>query len=411
MSDHKHYDIIVVGAGLVGAAFVALLQKYQKNNTAPLSIALIDVGQAPCLPEIKKPEFDPRVVALTHASQQLLVDLNVWETITAQRACSYTHMHVWDNDGTASIDFSAEDIQQNQLGTIVENSILQCAVLDNITASPTIDIIRGIRVVALNTYSNDGVQTTELICSDSRILSANIVVAADGAHSTLRELANISVRQWEYKHKAIVATVKSERSHQFTAWQNFLSTGPLAFLPLDHASEQYCSIVWSLDNEKADAMMALNDEQFSQQLGRAFEQRLGRVQSVSARFCFPLTQRHALEYSHDNIVLMGDAAHTIHPLAGQGVNLGLLDAQALAVEVTRAIERGISINDPSVLRRYQRKRKGHNVEVMLLMEAFKRLFGSRQLVFRWLRNMGMKKVNEWQLLKNWLAKQAIKYDE
>ena len=154
--------------------------------------------------------------------------------------------------------------------------------------------------------------------------------------------------------------------------------------------------------------MALDDDEFSIALGKAFEHRLGHVESVAQRFSFPLVQRHAVDYSENSMVLIGDAAHTIHPLAGQGMNLGLLDAHALATEIVRAQTRGLAINDGSVLRRYQRKRKGHNMEVMLLMEGLKRLFGSRNALVRWLRNAGMKKVNEWYLLKNWLAKKAIK---
>jgi 2-octaprenylphenol hydroxylase len=427
VTEHKQYDVVVVGAGLVGASFVALLAQQitdtasASSSSTPIRIAVIDGATAPRVPQPaphvdQAPAFDPRVVALTHASQQLFKTVGVWQTITEQRACAYTHMHVWDNDGTASIDFSAADIQQEQLGYIVENSILQCAVLDALhdymdTSHVQIDIMRGVSVKALHTVGQHTSQVTEIECSDARVLSARLVVAADGAQSIIRELSDIPVRAWEYEHKAIVATVKSEKSHQLTAWQNFLSSGPLAFLPLDHVSHQYCSIVWSLDNEKADAMMALDESQFCQQLGRAFEHRLGQVESISPRFCFPLTQRHAVDYSRDNIVLIGDAAHTIHPLAGQGVNLGLLDAQALVIEIMRALERQLAVNEPSILRRYQRKRKAHNVEVMLLMEGFKRLFGSRQLLVRWLRNVGMKKVNEWYLLKNWLAKQAIKNDE
>jgi 2-octaprenylphenol hydroxylase len=263
--------------------------------------------------------------------------------------------------------------------------------------------MRGMSVTALEKHHG----MTTVICSDDTKLSAPLIIAADGGQSKIRELANLNTREWDYQHKAIVATVESSQSHQFTAWQNFLVSGPLAFLPLDHESENYCSIVWSLDSEKADAVMALNDDDFSTALARAFESRLGRVVSVSPRYCFPLQQRHAIDYSSDNIVLIGDAAHTIHPLAGQGVNLGLLDAQALAAEIKRAVVRDLPLSEPSILRRYQRQRKANNLEVMLLMEGFKRLFGSKKLLLRYLRNMGLRKVNGLKALKNWLTKKAI----
>ncbi len=424
----EHYDVIIVGAGLVGASLAALLGEKlsasaisNSSTKKPLSIALIDAAEEPSASDVSvsPPVFDPRVVALTHASQQLFESLDVWQDIIAQRACSYTDMHVWDDDGTASIHFNAKEIQQASLGHIVENNILLSAVLNKIKQQDNITCIRGIKVNAF-TQTDDGASIT---LSDDTTLSATLVVAADGGQSKMRELVNIATREWDYQHKAIVATIKSEHSHQHTAWQNFLSTGPLAFLPLsvskeqDHSeinspeissSEKYCSIVWSVETDKADELMALDDELFCEALGKAFEHRLGVVESTSRRFSFPLKQRYAIEYSNQGVVLIGDAAHTIHPLAGQGVNLGLLDAQALAGEINRALDRGLAINEPSVLRRYQRQRKGHNIEVMLLMESFKRLFGSRNIMVRWLRNAGMKKVNELALLKNWLAKQAIK---
>ena len=421
----NHYDIVVVGAGLVGASFSALLaQKLQSvkpcisaSSPRPLSIALVDHGQAPVSHKhrVQGNEFidnasavscfDPRVVALTQASKSLFSTLGLWQDIQSLRSCAYTNMHVWDDDGTGSIHFSAEDIQEEALGYIVENTLLLSAVLERIEQC-SITVLRGVavnRMVQHNGY-------TELLGTDGTILSAGLVVAADGGQSAIRALASMPVREWPYEHKAIVATVECEKSHEMTAWQNFLSTGPLAFLPLDHPSERYCSIVWSADNNKADEMMDLTDDDFCSALSRAFEYRLGKVVSVSQRFCFSLNQRHAVDYVSDNIVLIGDAAHTIHPLAGQGVNLGLLDAQALANELVRAFERGLAVNDASVLRRYQRQRKGHNIEVMLLMEALKRLFSHRQLWVRCLRNLGLKSVNEWGLLKNWLAKQAVRND-
>jgi 2-octaprenylphenol hydroxylase len=429
----SHYDIIVVGAGLVGASFVALLAKCQADkNNSPLRIALIDAGKAPLLPAINKElskdlgqglnesaQFDPRVVALTHASKSLFSTLGLWEKVQQQRACAYQHMHVWDHDGTANIQFSAQEIQQQQLGHIVENSILQCTLLDYLAEQSCVTILHGIKVDSLLVASNaaDNKEkdaatadlVTTLLCDDGTSLSANLIVAADGGQSTIRRLANMETREWDYHHKAIVATVRSSQSHQFTAWQNFLPSGPLAFLPIDHPSEKYCSIVWSLESEKADEMMALNDDDFCHAVSRALQHRLGDAVSVSQRYSFPLHQRHAIHYVNDNVVLMGDAAHTIHPLAGQGVNLGLLDAQALAQEIIRGAERDLAVNEASVLRRYQRQRKANNVEVMLLMECLKRLFGHKNIAVRWLRNVGLKKVNELTLLKNWLAKQAIKH--
>jgi 2-octaprenylphenol hydroxylase len=420
-SSENHYDIIVVGGGLVGACFAALLAQWQQHTTiqSRLRIALIDAAKEPTLPVLdqkndqendeKKAQFDPRVVALTHASQAVFSALGLWEGIQAQRACAYTHMHVWDHDGTAAIDFSAEDIQQRQLGHIVENSILQRALLTYLADQSCVTVLRGLEVDTLDVDSEKSATISTLQCKDGTQLSADLVVAADGGQSTIRKLANLHTREWDYHHKAIVATVRSSKPHKLTAWQSFLPSGPLAFLPLDHPSQTYCSVVWSLDSEKADEMMALKDDDFCHAINRAFQDKLGEAVSVSQRYSFPLHQRHAINYVSDNIVLVGDAAHTIHPLAGQGVNLGLLDAQALAQEIIRGLERDLPINEPSILRRYQRQRKVNNIEVMLLMEGLKRLFGSKYIAVRWLRNFGLKRVNGFILLKNWLAKQAIKH--
>jgi 2-octaprenylphenol hydroxylase len=407
-SEVKYYDVVIVGAGLVGASLAALLSQ-RLDAQKPVSIAIIDGGNAPELPVLtqKKPEFDPRVVALTHSSQALFEELGVWQKIKAQRACEYTDMCVWDDQGTASIHFSSKEIQQTHLGSIAENSIVLDAVLQLLSTNESVIFYRGDFVEKMEQAAGG---ENVLHCASGLQLQADLIVAADGGQSKLRELAGMETREWDYQHKAIVATVESENSHQHTAWQNFLSSGPLAFLPLEHSSERYCSIVWSLETEKADQLMSLDDATFLQQLEHAFESRLGKVQSISRRFCFPLRQRHAVHYYKDNMVVIGDAAHTIHPLAGQGVNLGLLDASALASELVRASNRGLSLSDDSVLRRYQRKRKAHNLEVMLLMEAFKRLFGAQQLWLRWLRNTGLKIVNDFKPLKNWLAKQAVRYD-
>ena len=296
-----HYDIVVVGAGLVGATFAALLASRQPEveDRAPLRIALVDPGREPQLPDMASspPVFDPRVVALTHASRSIFSELGLWQSIESQRACHYHHMHVWDNDGTANIEFAADDIQQASLGSIVENSILLCTVLDYLQQQDAVTVLRGKGVGAVQRQADVAL----LECTDGSVLSAPLIVAADGAQSKMRELNQIPVREWDYQHKAIVATVESACSHEFTAWQNFLPTGPLAFLPLDHPSERYCSIVWSAETEKADALMAMDDDEFCQALGRAFEHRLGEVVSVSRRFSFPLKQRHAVDYMHDNL--------------------------------------------------------------------------------------------------------------
>lgn len=404
------YDLIIVGAGLVGATLAASIASHSSNQN--VKIAVIDQGPAPVVSPltIEPPEFDPRVVALTQDSIKLFESIGAWTAIESMRACPYRFMRVWDNEGTGEISFDASELSQSQLGVIVENRILLSAVLDVLAKLENITLLRGESVSELaaeQIIENNSKCFKKITMSNGQILHASLVIAADGAHSKIRELAGLQVRSWSYQQKAIVTTVKTENSHQDTAWQIFLVTGPLAFLPLDHVSKQYCSIVWSVDNSEADRLMALPDDEFKVELACAFQNRLGAIEHIDKRFCFPLTQTHAVSYIAPQIVLVGDAAHTIHPLAGQGVNLGLLDAAALSTEITRASERYLSFSDESILRRYQRARKQNNLQFMALMESFKRLFGTKNLSVRWLRNTGIKKINQLTPVKKWLAKKAM----
>ena len=222
-------------------------------------------------------------------------------------------------------------------------------------------------------------------------------------------MAGISHQEKSYQQSAIVTTVKTEQAHQHTAWQRFLETGPLAFLPLRscEGDDHSCSIVWSLDDEELDAKMALDDKAFASALARAFEHRLGDIIAVDKRFAFPLRQRHADLYVQPGLALVGDAAHTIHPLAGQGVNLGLMDAAVLTEELIRACQRQLELGELSVLQRYQRRRRGDNALMMGTMSGFKLLFGEPALPVRWLRNTGMNWLNELSPVKNRVAANAM----
>ncbi|WP_237457471.1 UbiH/UbiF/VisC/COQ6 family ubiquinone biosynthesis hydroxylase [Pseudomaricurvus sp. HS19] len=400
------YDIVVVGAGMVGSAIACALAADPRG--ADLRIAVVEAGADPA--QFSGTDFDPRVVALTHASRDLLDSVGAWSLIEAERACPYRHMVVWDAEGTGSIDFHAAEVQQANLGHIVENSVVTRALLGCLRALPQIELLQPARVETLLRDEENG--QPQVLLADGRVLTSSLLLAADGANSRVRQLANMATREWSYGQQAIVTTVRTERSHDDTAWQRFLASGPLAFLPMQTATAEgvdshHCSIVWSLNDDCVESLMALDDEAFAAQLGEAFEMKLGAITQVDRRFCFPLRQRHAVDYVQRGIALMGDAAHTIHPLAGQGVNLGFLDVCAMRDEILRACERGVPLSDPSVLNRYQRSRKSHNLSMMGLMEGFQRLFGADNLGVRWLRNAGMRQVNRLGPLKNRLVRQAM----
>jgi 2-polyprenylphenol 6-hydroxylase len=396
------YDLIIVGAGLTGGALACALA--QLPSAPPLSIALIEAGMEQ--QEFSGEDFDPRVVALTQASQNLLQRVGVWDLICQKRACPYGDMHVWDGEGTAEIHFSAADVRAAQLGHIVENSVVLASLRQKIAQHNNIHLVQPARVERLELS-----QPVKVQLDNGQLLSAKLVIAADGAHSKVRELARLDTREWEYHQTAIVTTVQTQLPHQATAWQRFMSTGPLAFLPLPSVSGKYfCSIVWSLDADYVDDIMQLNEADFCTRLGAAFEHKLGDVIHAAQRFAIPLRQRHAKEYCVPGVALVGDAAHNIHPLAGQGVNLGLLDVDALVNELARALERGIPLNDFSILRRYQRQRLAGNLVMMSAMEAFKRLFGSDSLALNWLRNSGMRQLNSLTELKKIIVRKAMGLD-
>ena len=399
------YDVVIIGGGMVGTSLAVALAS--QRVARPLRIALIEAQAPAAMPVIENDtSFEPRVSALTQASRQLFNNLGVWPRIARQRYGLMEQMRVWDADGTGHIEFSGEDIGQSALGFIVENHITVAALFERLQEFDNVELIAPARIEGLSKYQQ-GQRT--ILLEEGRELFAHLVVGADGAMSRVRELAGISHHEKSYQQSAIVTTVKTEQPHQHTAWQRFLDTGPLAFLPLRscEGDDHRCSIVWSLDDEELDAKMALDDEDFAAALARAFENRLGAITAVDQRFSFPLRQRHADQYVQDGLALVGDAAHTIHPLAGQGVNLGLMDAAVLTEELIRASRRQLELGDLSVLQRYQRRRRGDNALMMGTMSGFKLLFGESALPVRWLRNTGMNWLNELGPVKNRVVTNAM----
>jgi 2-octaprenylphenol hydroxylase len=415
-------DIAIVGAGLVGTSLARLLA------SLPLKVALIDQREFSLFKtpfDSTELEFDPRVSALTEASKLLFQKLGIWEAIADKRASPYQEMEVWDADGTGSIDFSASVLGSDELGHIVENSLILSALHDSLESIENLELIGGAAIQQLilgssysehqgDSDSNNPADKAQLITESGLVISASLVVAADGGNSLIRKLANIDTKEWDYDHTAIVTTVKTQLPHGAKALQRFMSTGPLAFLPLspsqDSADQQYCSIVWSCLPELAESLMLLSQEDFNESLEQAIESKLGKIESSAKRFAVPLRQRHGKKYYQNNVVLVGDAAHTIHPLAGQGVNLGLLDVAALAEELSHGLDNSRSVFDPVVLSRYERKRRGHNIATMWAMEGFKRLFAEEALPVRWLRNVGLRSINNLPLLKNQIARKAMGLD-
>ncbi|WP_179061575.1 2-octaprenyl-3-methyl-6-methoxy-1,4-benzoquinol hydroxylase [Pseudomonas taiwanensis] len=389
-------DLIIVGAGMVGSALALALKD------SGLDILLIDGSPLSVKPFDPTGAFEPRVSALSAASQRILLRLGAWPGVLARRSSPYSDMHVWDGSGTGQIHFSASSVHAEVLGHIVENRVIQDALMEPLHDSG-IGLMPGARLERMRRSGDDWLLTLV----DGRELRAPLVVAADGANSAVRRLAGCATREWDYLHHAIVTSVRCAEPHQRTAWQRFTDDGPLAFLPLERDGEHWCSIVWSVTPAEAERLMALDDDGFCSELGRAFEWRLGDVLGADPRLCIPLRQRHAKRYVEEGLALIGDAAHTIHPLAGQGVNLGFLDAAVLAEVLQHAAGRGERLADERVLGRFERRRMPHNLAMMAAMEGFERLFQADPLPLRWLRNSGLKWVDGMPEAKALFVRQAL----
>jgi len=391
-------DLIIVGAGMVGSTLALALEG------SGLDILVLDASPLEAADFDPQGGFEPRVSALSAASQRIFERLGAWPGMSARRVSPYTDMHVWDGSGTGQIHFSAETVHAEVLGHIVENRVVQDALLETMQRRGGQRLLGAARLERLERTP----QGWQLTLDDGRQLNAPLLVAADGANSAVRRLAGCETREWDYLHQAIVTSVRCSEPHQRTAWQRFTDDGPLAFLPLERDGDQHwCSIVWSVTELEARRLMALDDAAFRAALGRAFEQRLGEVEEVDPRLCIPLRQRHAKRYVQPGLALIGDAAHTIHPLAGQGVNLGLLDAAVLAQVIEAAMARGERPEDIRVLSRFERRRMPHNLAMMAAMEGFERLFQADPLPLRWLRNTGLKAVQALPEAKALFVRQAL----
>jgi len=387
----QHYDVIIVGGGMVGSTLAVAL-----SQQASLKIALVEANPLP--QAIENNEYELRVSALSSASESLLKNLAIWPHIQTDRITAYTDMHVWETP-SSQVHFDCADIGEPLLGHIVENRNIQQAALQRCQQISNISLIYPAKPTEL--------VDQQLTLDNGQTLNADLIVAAEGANSPLRQWKNIEFKGWDYQQSAIVCTVTTEKPHRNTAWQRFLPEGPLAFLPL--ADPHQCSIVWTNSTEEAELLSELGDERFKSLLARQFNAELGDIVAISARAQFPLKRRHAEHYVESGFALVGDAAHTIHPLAGQGVNIGLLDAASLAEIVIDAHQKGRDIGSLHTLAKYQRRRKGDNLMMQLAMDGFKHLFTSDIEPVKQLRRFGLTSVNKTAWLKNLFMHNASGY--
>ena len=391
----QSYDVVVVGGGMVGLSFALALKH------ASLSVAVLD-SQPGDRPLSEKPEL--RVSAISLASQTIFQNVGVWDSIAADRLQPYVGMEVWDQDSFGRITFDRNSVGQRQLGYIIENQSIRRNLWQQCADAKHIDLMTGTRINKLVF----GQQEAFISLDNEQMMTARLIVGADGANSYVREQAALPITFWDYEHRAIVATIRTQLPHNGIARQVFTPSGPLAFLPL--FEEHLSSIVWSQESQKAEQLLALDNSDFEKQLSVAFNNQLGLCRLESERQSFPLKMRYARDWVKDRVALVGDAAHTIHPLAGQGVNLGLLDAASLAQEVMALAGDNKDIGLAKHLRHYERWRKTEAIKMIGAMEGFKRLFEGDNPLKKLVRDLGLTATDKLPFAKQRIIRHAMGLD-
>lgn len=387
------FDVVIAGGGMVGLAVACGLQG-SRLRVAVLEQNVPDQGGGDTASAV-------RVSAINAASERLLEHLGVWPAIQAQHVAGYHSLEVWERDSFGHITFNEVPLGAQYLGYIIENKVINQALRQQAERQNNITLLAPARLQQVVFGDSEAFVTLD----NGDMMSTRLLVAADGANSWLRNKADIPLTFWDYEHHALVATVRTEQAHGQVARQVFHGHGILAFLPL--ADPHLCSIVWSLPPQDAHRLQTVADTVFNQQLAMAFDMRLGCCHQVSERYVFPLMARYARQFAAHRLVLAGDAAHTIHPLAGQGVNLGFMDAACLTGELKRLHQQGKDIGEHLYLRRYERSRKYHAAKMLAGMQGFRTLFAGQNPVKKLVRDMGLMLTDNLPALKSQLLKEAM----
>lgn len=389
----QSFDVVVHGGGMIGLAVACGLQG------SGLKVAVIE--QSPVPVYAAEGNALLRVSAINEGSRRLLEHLQVWPLIAARRISAYHAMDVWEQDSFGKITFDDNVTGMDGLGYIVENDLICWALWQHASQCDDITLFANTAL----TQVAFGAKEAFITLNNGNMLTASLLVAADGAHSWLREQAHIPLTFWDYQHHALVATVRTEEPHNAVARQLFHHDGILAFLPLQQPN--LSSIVWSLPPVEASRYLAMQPPLFEQQLAITFDTRLGLCHLASERQVFPLTARYARNFAAHRLALVGDAAHTIHPLAGQGANLGFMDASTLVRELRRIHTQRRDIGLHISLRRYERERKLNAALMLAAMQGLKTLFSGSHPVKKWIRSLGLTLADKLPGVKPLLVRQAM----
>ncbi|WP_369312081.1 3-demethoxyubiquinol 3-hydroxylase [Providencia rettgeri] len=370
----ESYDVVVVGAGMTGAA--AALGFAQEG----MKVALLEKAQpAPFEPHSHP---DVRISAISRASVELLKQLGAWQHVEAMRCAPYRQLETWE-EPDSNVVFDAQSLGLPELGFMVENRVLQLALWQECEKYSNLTRVCPANLV--NLYQPKNQKEWQLTLDDNRLLEAKLVVGADGANSQVRKMAGIGSRGWQYRQSCMLITIKTEQPQQDKTWQKFFPSGPRAFLPL---YDNWASLVWYDSPAKIRRLQGMSMEQLTGAISEAFPERLGKVTAIASG-AFPLTRHHANRYVIDGLVLIGDAAHTINPLAGQGVNLGYRDVDSLLSVVSYAREYLQPWYSMDVLKRYERRRLPDNLVMQAGMDVFYMVFSENLPGLKVFRNLGL----------------------
>ncbi len=368
----ENFDIIIVGGGMVGAAVACGL------GNSPLKVGIIEKNIPHDFSDNQA--HDLRVSALSIASKNILETVGAWDGVLKRRYCPFKRMRVFETTGDT--EFCSDDINHDELGFIVENRITQLSLLGRLQQFDNITLFAPIGIKEIDSSLTE----TRLELDDGQQLTTKVLVAADGGQSRIRQSAGLGVTSWDYQQHAMVIYIETDYAQQDITWQRFTPTGPQAFLPL---SGNHGSIVWYHSADEIRRLKSLSKTALLHELTAAFPECLGEVKQILGVASFPLKRQHAQHYVKQGIALVGDAAHMINPLAGQGVNIGLLDAAALAEVFIDAHHKGENIADLSVLKRYERHRRPENLKMMTVMDVFYRVFSNQIPPVKFLRNLSL----------------------